>query len=130
MKNLLDRILPNYQPHYEMQGGHSSKPVWGDAKWGRSVLVSSAALWKLDNFGALLEHMRAVAWLTRSDYMGALLRPHSTALRWLSPESYADVLGAAREAGRQLVSSGVMRDETLRVVSRELMPLDEYVGRL
>lgn len=40
-----------------------------------------------------------------------------------------DVLEAAKEAGRQLVRDGKMSKETLRIVSRELLPLETYVQR-
>ena len=39
----------------------------------------------------------------------------------------SDVFEAAKESGRQLVEDGRMSPETLKVVSRELLPLDMYV---
>jgi hypothetical protein len=38
-----------------------------------------------------------------------------------------DIFEAADEAGRQLVEDGRMSAETLKVVSRELLPLEMYV---
>ena len=40
-----------------------------------------------------------------------------------------DILDAAKEAGRQLVEDGQMSAETLKIVSRELVPLEIYVQR-
>jgi len=37
-----------------------------------------------------------------------------------------EVLQAAGDAGRQLVESGEISEETLRLVSRELLPRDMY----
>ena len=39
----------------------------------------------------------------------------------------SDVFEAAKESGRQLVRDGEMSIETLKIVSRELLPLDMYV---
>jgi hypothetical protein len=39
-----------------------------------------------------------------------------------------DIFHAAKEAGRQLVKDGKMFTETLKSVSRELLPLEMYVG--
>jgi hypothetical protein len=38
-----------------------------------------------------------------------------------------DVFEAAKEAGRQLAGDGRMSPDTLKVVSRELLPLEMYV---
>jgi hypothetical protein len=38
-----------------------------------------------------------------------------------------DVLQAAKQAGRQLVESGTVSAETLKMVSRELMPRDVFL---
>jgi len=41
-----------------------------------------------------------------------------------------EIVQAARQAGRQLVSEGKMSVDTLKTVSRELMPAQEFVTRL
>jgi hypothetical protein len=40
----------------------------------------------------------------------------------------ADVVDAARDAGRQLIETGSIATETLNVVSRPLLPRDRYVA--
>jgi hypothetical protein len=37
-----------------------------------------------------------------------------------------DVIEAAKDAGRQLVSKGMIAEETLKTVCRELMPMKTY----
>jgi hypothetical protein len=41
--------------------------------------------------------------------------------------SLDDIFDAATEAGRELVEDGEMSAETLRIISRELMPMEMYV---
>jgi hypothetical protein len=40
-----------------------------------------------------------------------------------------DIFDAAKEAGRQLVNTGQMLPETLDVVKRVLLPLEQYIGK-
>ncbi len=66
------------------------------------------------------------------EFAGALLRPHGQTLRdpLKQGRPVDDVLEAAREAGRQLAREGRMSGDTLRVVSRPLVSLEEYVANL
>ena len=41
-----------------------------------------------------------------------------------------DIFEAAKEAGRQLAANGTMSPDTLRIVSRELLPRDMYIQML
>jgi len=63
------------------------------------------------------------------EFAGALLRPHGPALRGMKEMGMPvdDIFEAAKDAGRQPVEDGRISPETLRVVSRELLPLEMYV---
>ena len=39
-----------------------------------------------------------------------------------------DIFEAAKEAGKQLINEGKMNPETLKIVSRELVPLESYIA--
>jgi hypothetical protein len=41
-----------------------------------------------------------------------------------------DVIEAARKAGRELVRRGRMEEETLKAVSRELVPLETFMEKM
>jgi multimeric flavodoxin WrbA len=129
MKNFLDRCIPGALPFFEMRDGHNRHPARGGQKQGgKIVLVSTCGFWELDNFDALVIHMKAYAKNANRDFAGALLRPHAGALTAMSKIKglIDDVFAAARDAGRQLVQTGGMSPETLRTVSRELMPQELY----
>jgi multimeric flavodoxin WrbA len=129
MKNLLDRIIPMAQPFFELRDGHCRHPGRDGNKNSRLVLVSNCGFWEMDNFNPLLVHMKAVSKNMGIEFAGALLRPHGPALKGMMEmgRPVNDIFEAAKEAGRQLVEDGKMSDETLKVVSRELLPLDMYV---
>ena len=128
MKNLLDRIIPLAQPFFELRDGHCRHPGRDGSKGGKLVLVSNCGFWEMDNFDPLLVYIAAICKNLGSEFAGALLRPHGPALRGMMERSMPveDVFESAKEAGRQLVEDGKMSPETLKVVSRELLPLEMY----
>ena len=130
LKNLLDRIIPLGEPFFELRDGHCRHPGRKGAKGGKLVLVSNCGFWEMDNFDPLLVHMKAICRNVGREFAGALLRPHGPALKAMLDQGLPveDVLDAAKEAGRQLASKGVMHLSTLAMVSRELIPLETYVS--
>jgi hypothetical protein len=83
----------------------------------------------MDNFDPMIAHMKAYCRNGDNEFAGALLRPHGGALKPMMEMGAPvdDIFLAAKEAGRQLVRDGRMSEQTLNVVSRELMPRDMYV---
>lgn len=128
MKTLLDRMIPSIHPFIELQQGHCRHPSRNDREGGKMVLVSNCGFWEMDNFDPLLVHMEAASKNMGLEFAGALLRPHGPALKSMmkSGMEVDDIFEAAKEAGRQLIKEGTMSPETLRVISRELLPLVKY----
>ncbi len=129
MKNLLDRALPLAQPLFELRDGHCRHPAREDSGGRKLVLVSNCAFWEMDNFDPLLVHMKALSMNLGREFSGALLRPHGPALREMmkSGMTVNYIFDAAKEAGRQLVKDGKMSPETLKIVSRDLLPKAMYL---
>lgn len=129
MKNLMDRTLPLVQPFFELRDGHCRHPLREGTKTGKVVLVSSCGFWEMDNFDPLLVHMKAYCKNVKREFAGALLRPHGGGLMVLTEMGLPldDIFEAAKEASRQLIKDGKMSTETLKIVSRELMPLEAYM---
>ena len=129
MKNLLDRIIPGAQPFFDLRDDHIRHPGRGGTRRGKMVLVSNCGFWEMDNFDALVGHMKAICKNGNRDFAGALLRPHGPAMKPMLDIGglVEDVVEAARDAGRQLVSSGKISPETLATVRRELMSRDDYI---
>jgi mRNA degradation ribonuclease J1/J2 len=75
--------------------------------------------------------MKAICKNADREFAGALLRPHGTVIKRMLHRntSVDDIFDAANEAGRQLVADGQMSAETLKAVSRQLMPLEQYKQR-
>jgi multimeric flavodoxin WrbA len=129
LKILWERTVPLANPLFVLRNGHSHKPRREESDTGKVVLVSSCGYWEMDNFDAMLAHVKVRCWNINREFAGALLRPHSAALKIMASRgsSIDDIFEAAREAGHQLVKEGEMSNETLAAISRPLMPLEEYV---
>jgi hypothetical protein len=83
----------------------------------------------MDNFVPLVTHVKAICKNASWEYAGALLRPHGPAFSYMLEHDLQvkDVVDAAQEAGRELARDGKMQEATLKTVSRELLPLEQYV---
>lgn len=132
LKGVLDRLLPLAHPFVELRDGRSRHRGTPGRREGKVVLVATCGLWEEENFEPLVHHMRAICASLRMEFAGALLRPHAPALMELTGEGqeFDDVFEAARCAGQQLIRDGRMADDTLRIVARPLMPVQEYVRGL
>jgi multimeric flavodoxin WrbA len=132
MKTLIERLwLPSGTPFLELRDGRVRHPISKETKKAKIVLISNCGFWEMDNFVSLLAHMKAICENTDLEFAGALLRPHGPTLNMMLKmgAQVQDVLDAAKDAGRQLVTEGKMAEETLNVVSRQLIPLEDYVQR-
>lgn len=129
MKNLMDRIIPLVHPFFELRDDHCRHPGRGEAKVRKLVLVSNCGFWEKDNFDPLIVHMKAICKNLSAEFAGALLRPHGEAMPDMLEMGapIGDIFEAAKEAGRQLAKEQKMSQETLDIVSRELLPKEMYI---
>jgi len=129
MKNLMDRLTPLSGPFYEVRNGHCAVQLRPGVKSGKVVLVSTCGQWEMDNFDPTLAHMKAFSRMASREFAGAVLRPHADEMKPMMARgvSFNDVFQAAKRAGSQLARDGRMSPRTLKVISRELMPRDEYI---
>lgn len=129
LKNLFDRLIPLAEPFFEMRDGHCRHVHrFEQNKKPKSVLVANCGFWELDNFVPLVEHFKAICRNEDDEFAGALLRPHGPALRFMKDQGdkAEKVIEAAKDAGRQLIKNGKIEEKTLREISQDLLPLDEY----
>jgi multimeric flavodoxin WrbA len=129
LKNMFDRIIPLVFPFFEIRDGHCRHSLREGTTPGKLVLVSTCGFWELDNFDPLLTHVKAICRNVKKEFAGALLRPHSRAVKTMieKGEPLEDIFEAARESGRQLIRNGSISSKTLAVISRELLPMDKYL---
>ncbi len=129
LKNLLDRLIPLIVPFMELINGHCRHPLRNGVKKGKVVLVSNCGFWELDNFDSLVTHIKTICANFEREYAGALLRPYGSILKTKAKisEPQEDIINAANDAGRQLIQEGVISNETLKIIGREVVGQKEYV---
>jgi multimeric flavodoxin WrbA len=129
LKNVMDRMTAFLRLAAEVRSSRSRHLVEDAVKGGKVVLVSNCGLWEMRNFEPLVAQVKGFCRHMDREFVGALLRPHGQTLRDLlrRGEPVDDVLEAATHAGRELARDGRLSKETLDIVGRELVSLDEYV---
>jgi multimeric flavodoxin WrbA len=129
LKTLVDRMIPLVSPLFELRDGHCRHPPREGVKHGHLVLVSNCGFHELDNFDTLVLHMKALCRNMSRTFAGALLRPQGPALRSMIQmgQPFNDITTAAKHAGRQLVENGKISSGILKMISRELVPREDYV---
>jgi len=130
LKMVVDRMIPLGEPKIEYRDNHCRHPGRSAIKDRKIVLVSNCGFWELDNFDALVAHVKAIAKNLDAVFAGALLRPHGPAFKAMLDQGIpvSDVPDAARDAGRQLVETGSISPQMLDIVSRPLLPREQYVA--
>ena len=129
LKNLMDRTTAFLRLPAEVRSGHSRHLVEEAVSGGKVLLVSNCGLWEIGNFETLAAQVKGFCRNVDREFVGALLRPHGQTLRDVlrRGEPVDDVLEAAREAGLQLARQGRVSKETLDIVGRDLVSLEEYL---
>jgi multimeric flavodoxin WrbA len=129
MKTLIDRSIPLLHGRFEIREDHCRHPPREYVKQGKLVLLSVSGFTEMDNFDPLITHVKAICKNMKRDYAGAVLRPIAWVMEGAEEQGVPldDIYGAIKEAGRELISNGSMKKETLAIISREIIPRDNVV---
>jgi hypothetical protein len=128
MKILIDRLVPLLQMYIETREGHS-RQLPEDPGIRKLVLFSNCGFWEKDKFDPVICHMRALSKNLNAEFVGALVRPHGPVLR-SAPQTglpYQDILEGAQTAGRQVVTDGIIAEEVLETISREILSYESFM---
>ncbi len=129
LKTLLDRSIPLLHGAFVLRNDHCRHELRDHVKSGKIALVSVSGFTEMDNFDALITHVKAMSKNLNREFVGSLLRPYA----WIVNPSLeqgaplGDIIEAIKEAGRQLVTEGKMKEETLAIIAREIIPREEVI---
>lgn len=128
MKTFIDRKLPVNEPwlvpHPNVPNvtGH---PVRHE-RASKMLLVSPCGFPELDHFKSLVATFKHMAEMESQTYIGSILRPYAEPLSRKNLQSlFADFYEDVRVAGREIVETGRLSDETSANLSRQLFPGDK-----
>jgi multimeric flavodoxin WrbA len=133
LTRVMERSIMLLSPHYELGNDgrtrHVTLPCAGDRMM---VLISTCGLYEEDAIAPLVAQVEDLSRSHGRRFAGALLRPHGLALRFMKANGLdvEDVLQAAHDAGRELVRTGSMSEETLQKVRRPLISRDDFIAMM
>ena len=131
LKIIIDRAIPLSNGKVELVEGHCRHPSRSGRKDGKIALVSVCGFAELDNFDALITHVKAISKNEHRNYVGAILRPYAWAFQEADRIGVKidDIIQALVDAGKQLATTGEFKEETLETISREVIP-PEMVAKI
>jgi len=129
LKTLVDRFLPHLKGRFVIRNDHCRHPIRDHIRQGKVVLVSVSGFTELDNFDPLINHVKAMCKNMNREYAGAVLRSVAWIMEGAAEQGVQiePIYEAIKQAGRELVSTGSMKDETLEIIRREFIPRDTVV---
>ncbi|MHA1907777.1 MAG: flavodoxin family protein [Candidatus Thorarchaeota archaeon] len=126
LKMVIDRSVPLSNGKVELVDGHCRHPIRSGRTGGKIALLSVCGFAELDNFDSLVHHVKAIAKNEAREYIGAILRPYAWAFQHADRMGVdiSDITDALIDAGRQIATTGTLKQETLDTVSRMVIPPD------
>ena len=129
LQDLLNRLCPIMDPLVETRGGRTRARMREGFAVRRVVALVTGSWWEKENSDTVVRIVRELAENCGVEFAGALVRPHVELMMGdagLTPAG-AEVLEAAKEAGRRLVEEGTMPAEILEAVSRPLISREDHI---
>ena len=120
IQNLLNRLMPLLEPILEFRDGRTRARFHDNVKISKIVLVSTGGWWEKENMSILVDFVDHMAKDASVEFSGAVLRPHALLMDKYK-EKADEILGAAKNAGRQLIKEGKMSNDTLEVISQPII---------
>ncbi|MFQ5842883.1 MAG: flavodoxin family protein [Thermodesulfobacteriota bacterium] len=130
-KHFLDRLLPLLDPHYEIRDGYF-RHVVKEKFCDKIFLVSVCAFHEMDNFDALVLHVKRAARNLKMDYVGEILRPavYSLDMKKGRSDAIGGVMEAVQKAGKELVENGIVSEKTCQEAAGKIVSREAYLRTL
>jgi len=125
LKGFLERLLPLYDPHLVKTGETYRHPERYEMSW-KMVLVSTCGFPEISHFDGLRHVFRHMERVEQVPLIGELLMPAGELLKHEGlREKVQGVLGAAYQAGVEVLRDGRVSKETEARIEKPLIPADE-----
>ncbi len=126
MQNLLNRLCPLIEPKLEIREGRTRARFRKEVRIKKIMLVAISGWWELGNFDTVKRIVEEFAADVSADYIGAILRPHSSLL-----DNYPDkkklITETLWEAGRELVKEGKIASEKIEIIAKPLISFEDFI---
>jgi multimeric flavodoxin WrbA len=131
MKNFMDRLIPNVDPHIVKRGKHYIHPPRypQEQKVQKIVLISNCGFPEPHHFSALVETFRCFTDNPDMELVATILCAGGELLSQPAlSESLRWYLDAVRQAGREVVTYGKIMPETQRILDTPLAEPEAYAN--
>jgi multimeric flavodoxin WrbA len=125
MQNILNRLVPLIEPILEFKDNRTRARFHREIKIRKIVLLSVCGWWEMGNFDTLVRIVEEIAKDMDCEFTGAILRPHSYLMRTKS-EKITKVNVALKKVGFELIKSGTMSKDLLKIICQPLISEKEY----
>ncbi len=129
MVRVMERTVRLLSPCFEIHDSRTRHITSPYASGKSVVLISTCGYYEETAFSPLVSQVEDLSWSHHRRFVGALLRPHGLALRYMQ-ENGIDVrrvLDAARIGGQELVRDGALSATTLEAIRQPLLTQEEFV---
>ena len=125
LQNFLNRLAPLLEPILEFRNGRTRAKFHDDVKTSKILAVVVGGWWEIENLHIVTKIVEELTENVSSDFVGAILRPHSYFLR-NETEKSKEILSTLEKIGHQLVIEGNIAVKDLEFVSQPLIGEEEY----
>ena len=125
MQNIINRLVPLIEPILEFKNNRTRARFHKQIKIRKIVLVGVCGWWEIGNLNTLHQIVNEIAKDVNCEFAGAVLRPHSYLMR-TNLEKVKEVKYALRQVGYELVDTGIISNDLLKIISQPLISEKEY----
>ncbi len=121
-KNFLDRSIPMYLPYIVEKDGLCTHPP-RDGSISDRVIISVAGFYEIDHFKPMSDWLHFIAGRGLGKILAEIYRPEAEFMS--APplrEKVEEILAATEKAGFEIVTEGIISEETMRVIQQTIIP--------
>ncbi|MGE5397160.1 MAG: flavodoxin family protein [Chitinophagales bacterium] len=126
-KKYLDRTLPVAEPQIALKDGLCTHPC-RTGKIPDKVIISVAGFYELDHFGPLSAMFHYMEGRGFGRIKAEIYRPSAEFMS--APqlkEKVEEILEATRQAGREMVELGQIREDTMKAIQQDFMDKESFI---
>lgn len=128
MQNFINRLLPLMEPVLENKNGRTRARFHEQVKIKKIMLVATGGRWELGNFDIVKHIVEELAANLSVEFGGAVLRPHSSEIN-SNPAEEKVIIENLLKAGYQIIKEGRISPDKLELISKPLVPFEDYLKK-
>ena len=125
MQIFLNRLCPLFNPVLSFIDGRTRIKYHDDVKISKILAILTSGWWEIENLSLLLKIFEEYAAITKTEFSGAVLRPHAYLLK-KDTELNQAILSKLEILGKDFILNGSLNQADLQFISQPLSSEEEY----